>query len=160
MNATKFTPFDTAEYLTSEEAIRAYLDAALELGDPDGVRQALGNIARAQSMSKVAERSGVPRESLYRAFSEKGNPELDTLFGMINALGITLRVGGFAPGALIASRASEPSRPMASAPRARRSATIVRTMKPKARAAKAMKVGAATKATARKKPRTTKRIAK
>jgi len=89
---TNFTTYDAADYLKSESASQAYLDEALKLGDPAGVKQALGNIARAQNMQKVAERAGMKRESLSRAVSAQGNPELETLFRITKALGVQLGV--------------------------------------------------------------------
>lgn len=89
---TTFTNYDAADYLKSESARKAYLDEALKLGDPAGVRQALGNIARAQNMQKVAECAGMKRESLSRAVSAQGNSELETLFRITKALGVELAV--------------------------------------------------------------------
>jgi len=44
---TKTRPYEAAEYLTSEEEMAAYLEAALEDGDSALVVQALGTIAKA-----------------------------------------------------------------------------------------------------------------
>lgn len=55
---TNFTTYDAADYLKSESANKAYLDEALKLGDPVGVKQALGNIARAQNMQKLPNAPG------------------------------------------------------------------------------------------------------
>jgi probable addiction module antidote protein len=40
----------------------------------------------------LAAKSGLSRESLYRALSEDGNPRLDTLMKVLTALGIKLTV--------------------------------------------------------------------
>jgi probable addiction module antidote protein len=69
----------------------AYLEAALEDGDPRVVAAALGDIARAKGMTQVARDSGLGRESLYKALSPDGNPELATLLKVIAALGLQLR---------------------------------------------------------------------
>ena len=82
--------FDAAEYLDSPKAIAAYLDAAMEDGDPAVIAAALGDIARARGMSKVAKHTGVKREALYRALSPEGNPELATLMKVMSALGLRL----------------------------------------------------------------------
>ena len=63
----KTTKFDAAEYLTNEKEMSAYLDAAMEDGEPAVVMQALGAIAKARGMSRVARESGLRRESLYKA---------------------------------------------------------------------------------------------
>ena len=69
--AVETTPWDASDFLTSDEAIAAYLDAALEDGDPRVVAMALGNIARAKGMSSVARDAGITREALYKALSDK-----------------------------------------------------------------------------------------
>jgi probable addiction module antidote protein len=74
-----------------------YLAAALdEAGLPGGqnaLLAALRQIAEAQGMASVAERAGIPRESLYRALSPRGNPTtLKTLLALLNATGLRLGV--------------------------------------------------------------------
>lgn len=61
--------FDVAEHLPTPEEMAAYLDACIAESDGDSafIAKALGDIARAQGMSKVAREAGVSRESLYRA---------------------------------------------------------------------------------------------
>ncbi len=86
------TPWDATEFLTSDEAIAAYLEAALEDGEPKVVAVALGNIARAKGMTNIATQSGITREALYKALSEKGDPKLSTLLGVMNALGLRFSV--------------------------------------------------------------------
>jgi probable addiction module antidote protein len=84
------TPYDTAEYLDSEAKIAAYIDAVLEDGDPALVTHALGVAARARGMSQIARDTGLSRESLYRALSAEGNPELATVLKVLKALGVRL----------------------------------------------------------------------
>src|SRR6185436_1983056 len=62
-------PWDPAEHLGTEEDMAAYLEAALEEGDPALIAAALGDIARAKGMTQVARETGLGRESLYRALS-------------------------------------------------------------------------------------------
>ncbi len=83
-------PWDVAEHLDSDEAIAAYIDAALEDGDPALVAAALGDIARARGMAQIASETGLSRESLYRALSSKGNPEFGTVLAVMRALGLRL----------------------------------------------------------------------
>jgi probable addiction module antidote protein len=87
---TKTRLCDAAEYLETEADIAAYLQAALEDGDPSVVVHALGNIARARGMSQTARRAGLRRESLYKALSPEGNPEFATVLKVVQALGIQL----------------------------------------------------------------------
>ena len=70
----------------------AYLEAALQDGDPQLVAAALGDIARAKGMSQIARDTGLGRESLYKALSSSGNPELATVLKVISALGLQLHV--------------------------------------------------------------------
>jgi probable addiction module antidote protein len=70
----------------------AYLEAALQDGDPQLVAAALGDIARAKGMSQIARDAGLGTESLYKSLSSSGNPELATVLKMISALGLQLHV--------------------------------------------------------------------
>jgi probable addiction module antidote protein len=73
-----------------------YLSTALaevdELGGRQALLIALRQIAEAHGMAAVAERAGLPRESIYRVLSPKGNPRLETLLAIISALGLRLDV--------------------------------------------------------------------
>ncbi len=87
---TKTRSYDAAEYLATEEEMAAYLEAALEEGEPALVVQALGTIAKARGMYQIARETGLGRESLYKALSLGGNPEFATVIKVIRALGIRL----------------------------------------------------------------------
>ena len=69
---------------------RSYLEAALSEGDASLIAAALGDIARAKGMSKVASDAGLGRESLYKALSAQGNPEFATIMKVVTALGLRL----------------------------------------------------------------------
>ncbi len=90
MAKTKTRPYDAAEYLETAEDMAAYLEAALEDGDPAVVMRALGTIARARGMSQIARATGLGRESLYKALSPEGNPEFSTVMKVVRALGLKL----------------------------------------------------------------------
>jgi len=65
-----------------------YLSAAFR-DAPETFLAALRNVARAQmGMSKLAAEAGVNRENLYRTLSEQGNPRLDTLWAVLQAIGL------------------------------------------------------------------------
>ena len=91
MAKTKTRPYDAAEYLETAEDMAAYLEAALEDGEPAIVVKALGTIARARGMSQIARDTGLGRESLYKALSPEGNPEFATVMKVVRALGLKLR---------------------------------------------------------------------
>jgi probable addiction module antidote protein len=86
----EITDFDPAEYLDNDEMIAGYLSDALETQDPAFIADAIGVVARAKGMKRVAEDAGVSRESLYRALSANGNPEFGTVLKVLASLNIKL----------------------------------------------------------------------
>ena len=82
--------WDASEFLETTEQMAAYLEAALEDGDARVIAAALGDIAKAKGMAQVALESGLGRESLYKALSLSGNPELATVLKVVRALGLSL----------------------------------------------------------------------
>ncbi len=87
---TRFTPFDAADYLDSDEAIAAYLSATLEEDDPEMFLVAIKTVARARGMTQLAKDTGVGRESLYKALAPGAKPRYDTILKVVRALGMTL----------------------------------------------------------------------
>lgn len=83
-----FRPYDTANYLDSEDAIVGYLKATCEDGTPNEIARALGTIARARNMTRLAEQTGLSRQALYKALSGEGNPEFATIVKVAEALGL------------------------------------------------------------------------
>jgi probable addiction module antidote protein len=94
MTKTLTTPYDTAEYLKTDEDMALYLEACFEEAGDDSafIAKALGNIARARGMTQLARDTGLAREGLYKALSENGNPEFATVMKVIKALGLKLHV--------------------------------------------------------------------
>ena len=86
----KTLPFDPADYFDTPEAEQELLDDAVASGDGRYIAAALGTVARARGMTKVAAEAGVTREALYRSLSEDGDPRLSTLLGVAKALGLTI----------------------------------------------------------------------
>jgi probable addiction module antidote protein len=89
---TKTSPFDMSEYLDSPEMITEYLKAAVEDGDPELLRLALGDIAKAQGMTAIAKKAHINRQNLYKAFSENSNPTWETVNKVVHAIGLKLTV--------------------------------------------------------------------
>jgi probable addiction module antidote protein len=89
------TVFDAADYLDDAEAIAIYLEDAFDTGDSAYITHALGTVARAKGMTEVSRKSGLSRESLYKALSAEGNPEFATILKVMSALDlkITARAG-------------------------------------------------------------------
>jgi probable addiction module antidote protein len=92
MSNLKTTPWDAADQLETIEDIAAYLEAALEDGDPALIVAALGDIARSKGMTQLSRETGLGRESLYKALSIDGNPEFTTILKVLQALGLRLSV--------------------------------------------------------------------
>lgn len=93
MARTRTLKWDPAEHLKNDADMAAYLEAALEEGDPAVVAAALGDIARAKGMSDIARETGLGRESLYKALSAEGNPEFATILKIMKVLGLRFHVG-------------------------------------------------------------------
>ena len=86
--------FDIATILNTDEDIAIYLNSILEdedCNDKD-IQRALGNIARARGMGKVAKNIEVARESLYKSLSEKTDAKFSTIYKVIKNFGLTLKV--------------------------------------------------------------------
>ena len=90
MAKTKTRVWDAADHLETVKDMAAYLEAALEESDPALFTAALGDVARAKGMSKIASATGLGRESLYKALSPDGNPEFATVLKVLHSLGVKL----------------------------------------------------------------------
>ncbi len=92
MSKLKTTRYDVAEHLRNPKEMAAYLEASIEEanGDATFIAKALGDIARAKGMSKVARDAGLSRESLYKALSGDRSPEFATILKVVDALGLKL----------------------------------------------------------------------
>ena len=88
----KTLAWDAAANLKTAEDVANYLEAVFEEGDPALIAAALGDIARSKGMTKIARATGLGRESLYKALSAGGNPELATVLKVMSALGLKLKV--------------------------------------------------------------------
>jgi probable addiction module antidote protein len=90
--ALKTTRWNITDHLKTKQDIADYLDAVLEDGDPELLKDALGAIARSKGMTEIAREAGLRRTSLYRALSPDGNPEFATVVSVLKALGLRLSV--------------------------------------------------------------------
>jgi len=84
------TRFDIQDHIKVREDQIAYLEAALEDGDPSLIAAALGDIARARGAARFARETGLSRETIYKALKPGGNPTLDTIGKVVKALGLRL----------------------------------------------------------------------
>ncbi len=92
MSKTATTRYDVAEHLRTPEEMAAYLEACIAESDGDAafIAGALGDIARARGMARVAREAGLSRESLYKALSGERTPSFDTILKVVRALGLEL----------------------------------------------------------------------
>jgi probable addiction module antidote protein len=90
----KSVPYDDFlfETLKDPKFAEGYLKAALEDEDPRVFLQALRNVAQSRGIAKVASRSKLNRESLYKMLSTRGNPSLRSLGALLDSLGFRLTV--------------------------------------------------------------------
>ncbi len=88
------TPFDPADFLDTPEMVREYVRQTLEEEGLEGLKQALGVIARAKGMQAIAEQAGLSRQNLYKALSEDADPRISTVQKVMDALHIRLTVAG------------------------------------------------------------------
>ena len=72
--------------------IKEYLNTVLEEGDSNDIVTALGYIAKALGMSKIAEETGLSRPSLYKALSEGAKPQFETILKVLRAVGGNLNL--------------------------------------------------------------------
>lgn len=91
MAKTKTRHWDIAQHLQTDVDVVAYLEAALEDGNPSLITAALDDIARAKGMSQIADKAGLGRESLYKLRSSRGRPEFATVLKVVRSLGLKLR---------------------------------------------------------------------
>jgi probable addiction module antidote protein len=94
--ATETIPFDAAPYFPDTESQQRLLTEALATGNAGYIAAAIGTVAKARGMSKIARDAGVSRGSLYKALSPEGDPQLSTLLEVLKALGLELAIRGAA----------------------------------------------------------------
>jgi len=88
----KTSKFEMADYLENEEMIAEYLNTVLEEGDNSDVITAIGHVAKAIGMTKIAEETGLSRPSLYKALSEGAKPQFATIMKVLKAIGGKIQV--------------------------------------------------------------------
>lgn len=86
------TRFDVADYLDSNEMIAEYLNIVIEEGNDSDIITAIGNIAKAIGMTKIAEETGLSRPSLYKALSDGAKPQFTTIMKVLKAVGGQIQI--------------------------------------------------------------------
>lgn len=80
------------ESLKDPKEAAAYLNAALEEDDPTLFLTALYHVARAHGIQALADKARVHRVSLNKMLSKRGNPGWKSLFSVLSASKLRLRV--------------------------------------------------------------------
>ena len=83
-------PWDPADHLENLADVVAYLEAALEDGDPEVIAGALEDVTRSSGMDAVAARSGLSREALRKSLSHDDSACFATVFYLLRDLGLRL----------------------------------------------------------------------
>lgn len=86
----KISKFDVTGHLDNEEVIAEYLAAAMEDPNPDVFLAALAEVAKARGIAKLAQDSGLSRESLYKTLSPGAKPRFETIVKITRALGVPM----------------------------------------------------------------------
>lgn len=82
--------FDASAHLDSPEMIAKYLNEIIREGDTALLAAALGDLARAHGMTEMAKRSGMEGEALYRALQPGAEPRFETIYTVLQSLGVDL----------------------------------------------------------------------
>jgi probable addiction module antidote protein len=80
----------TAKYRDNPSAIAKYLSVALSTGDPDHIMKAIGDMIRAQGVSRFSQKTGLERAGLHRSFSGKRKPPFESVLKVLIGLNILL----------------------------------------------------------------------
>ena len=84
--------FDAAEYRDNPKMIAKYLNHALAMGDAVLVTKAIGDMVRAQGMTRFSQKVGLRRDGLYRSFKGELKPSFDTVLKVLIALDVQIVV--------------------------------------------------------------------
>lgn len=86
------TKFDIADYLDDSQVIAEYLNIVLAEGNDADVIVAIGHVAKAIGMTKIAQETGLSRPSLYKALSAGSKPQFDTILKILRAIGGQIQI--------------------------------------------------------------------
>ncbi len=88
MKISELETFDSVEAAKDPLVQEELLNMAWEDGNIQAMTHALAVIAKARGMAATAAKAGLARPALYKTLSDKGNPSLSSLLGIMKALGI------------------------------------------------------------------------
>ncbi|WP_413578590.1 addiction module antidote protein [Bdellovibrio sp. HCB290] len=78
--------------LTNPESAAEYINAAVEMNDPEYLKVALGRVARARGVAQISNATKIRRESIYKLFLKEANPGLASIQQILSACGLELVV--------------------------------------------------------------------
>jgi probable addiction module antidote protein len=84
--------WDMAGHIKTQDDVIGYLETALEENDTELLFEVIGDIARSEGMTRLAQELGLSRESLYRSFSRTGNPSFTTVAKLLYLLGYKVEI--------------------------------------------------------------------
>lgn len=90
--AEKTSRFEASRFLDSPETISAFLAEAMRERDTEHLMEALGEVAKAIGINKIAQEAGVNRESLYKTFKTGTKPRFDTVMKVLDAFGVEFAI--------------------------------------------------------------------
>jgi probable addiction module antidote protein len=81
------------EKLRDKDLAIAYINEALASGDKKVFLLALKDVIEARgNVTGFAQAANIPRQNIYRILSERGNPTLDNLSSLFNAMELQISV--------------------------------------------------------------------
>jgi len=83
---------DLEEKLRDPEFASAYIMSAIVENDLGFLPIALGDVAKAHGISKLAQETGINRRTLYKVFDKNGNPSFELVTQIAQSLGLELSV--------------------------------------------------------------------
>ena len=94
MSAARDISYDDhlGEALKDPQEAAAYLAAVIELGDQGTLLQALRQVAKAHGMAEIGRRADLGEKTLFKVLSDTGNPTLETVSKVLQAMGLRLTV--------------------------------------------------------------------
>ena len=69
----ELSPYDVAEYLTTEEDFKTHIQVYFEEEGIKGVQKALADIARAKLINELVKKTGASREYIVKALYDEKN---------------------------------------------------------------------------------------
>jgi probable addiction module antidote protein len=83
---------DLMEKLLDPEFSSAYIMSAIVDNDVNFFPVALGDVAKAHGVSKLAKETGINRRTLYKVFDKNGRPSFDLVAQITQSLGMEIQV--------------------------------------------------------------------